>query len=96
MIEIEHRAKEDNGRKEDDHRAYHLVEYSDACGVESATNLIDQPRESIPPQQCTCGNAGKAHARFDGTGGLHKRKLREGGHEKEDNQGVGERDEKRR
>ncbi len=96
MIEIERRTDEGNHREDDNHASYHLVYNEDAIGVELATYLVDEPRQSEPPEQRPEHDAQIAHPHLHGHIGHHKGKLGEGCHEEEHDKRIGQGDEERR
>ena len=96
MIEVENRAKEDDGREQYDHRTDDPVNDGNTCLVEPPANFVHKPRQSIPPQERAQRDADKANGSLKRPRGLHESKLCECGHEEKDNQRVGKRDKKRR
>ena len=96
MIQIENRAEESDDGEDDDHAAYYLINNDDAVGIKLVPDFIDEPGESEPPQQGSEDDAEVTHAHFYRHIRHHEGKLREGGHEEEHDERIGERYEKRR
>ena len=96
MVEIEHRSHQCDEREDDNHATYHLINNKDAIGIKLAPDLIDEPGESEPPHQGSEDDAEVTHAHFYRHIRHHEGKLREGGHEEEHDERIGERYEKRR
>ena len=96
MIQIENRAEESDDGEDDDHAAYYLIDNDDAVGIKLVPDLVDEPGESEPPQQGTEDDAEVTHAHFYRHIRHHKGKLREGRHEEEHDERIGERYQERR
>ena len=93
MIQIENRAEESDHGEDDDHAAYYLIDNDDAVGIKLVPNLVDEPGESEPPQQGSEDDAEIPYSHFYRHIRYDKSKLREGGHEEEHDERIGERDE---
>lgn len=96
MIQIENRAEESDDGEDDDHAAYYLIDYDDAVGIKLVPNLVDEPGESEPPQQGSEDDAEIPYSHFYRHIRYDESKLREGGHEEEHDERIGEGDEKGR
>ena len=96
MIQIENRAEESDDGEDDDHAAYYLIDDDDAVGIKLVSDFIDEPGEAEPPQQGSEDDAEVTHAHFYRHIRHHEGKLREGGHEEEHDERIGEGDEKGR
>ena len=93
MIQIENRAEESDHGEDDDHAAYYLIDNDDAVGIKLVPNLVDEPGESEPPQQGSEDDAEIPYSHFYRHIRYDESKLREGGHEEEHDERIGERDE---
>ena len=93
MIQIENRAEESDHGEDDDHAAYYLIDNDDAVGIKLIPNLVDEPGESEPPQQGSEDDAEIPYSHFYRHIRYDESKLREGGHEEEHDERIGERDE---
>lgn len=93
MIQIENRAEESDDGEDDDHAAYYLIDNDDAVGIKLVPNLVDEPGESEPPQQGSEDDAEIPYSHFYRHIRYDESKLREGGHEEEHDERIGERDE---
>lgn len=93
MIQIENRAEESDDGEDDDHAAYYLIDNDDAVGIKLVSDFIDEPGEAEPPHQGSEDDAEVPHAHFYRHIRHHEGKLREGGHEEEHDERIGERDE---
>lgn len=96
MIQIENRAEESDDGEDDDHTAYYLIDNDDAVGIKLVPNLVDEPGEAEPPQQGSEDDTEVTHAHFYRHIRHHEGKLREGGHEEEHDERIGECYEERR
>lgn len=96
MIQIENRAEESDDGEDDDHAAYYLIDYDDAVGIKLVPNLVDEPGESEPPQQGSEDDAEIPYSHFYRHIRYDESKLREGGHEEEHDERIGECYEERR
>ena len=96
MIQIENRAEESDHGEDDDHAAYYLIDNDDAVGIKLVSNLVDEPGESEPPQQGSEDDAEIPYSHFYRHIRYDESKLREGGHEEEHDERIGEGDEKGR
>lgn len=96
MIQIENRAEESDDGEDDDHAAYYLIDNDDAVGIKLVPNLVDEPGESEPPQQGSEDDAEIPYSHFYRHIRYDESKLREGGHEEEHDERIGEGDEKGR
>ena len=96
MIQIENRAEESDHGEDDDHAAYYLIDNDDAVGIKLVPNLVDEPGESEPPQQGSEDDAEIPYSHFYRHIRYDESKLREGGHEEEHDERIGEGDEKGR
>ena len=96
MIQIENRAEESDDGEDDDHAAYYLIDYDDAVGIKLIPNLVDEPGESEPPQQGSEDDAEIPYSHFYRHIRYDESKLREGGHEEEHDERIGECYEERR
>ena len=96
MIQIENRAEESDDGEDDDHAAYYLIDNDDAVGIKLVSDFVDEPGEAEPPQQGSEDNAEIPYSHFYRHVRHHEGKLREGGHEEEHDERIGERYEKRR
>ena len=93
MIQIKNRAEESDDGEDDDHAAYYLIDNDDAVGIKLVPNLVDEPGESEPPQQGSEDDAEIPYSHFYRHIRYDEGKLREGGHEEEHDERIGERDE---
>ena len=93
MIQIENRAEESDHGEDDDHAAYYLIDNDDAVGIKLVSNLVDEPGESEPPQQGSEDDAEIPYSHFYRHIRYDESKLREGGHEEEYDERIGERNE---
>lgn len=93
MIQIENRAEESDHGEDDDHASYYLIDNDDAVGIKLVPNLVDEPSESEPPQQGSEDDAEIPYSHFYRHIRYDESKLREGGHEEEHDERIGERDE---
>ena len=89
--EVRHGSEEEDDGKDNHHGTDNLIDDADATLVEDGASLVNQPSQSIPPQQGTAYNTGKAHQHLDGTVGNDKGKLGKKTHEKENDKRIGER-----
>lgn len=96
MIQIENRAEESDDGEDDDHAAYYLIDNDDAVGIKLVPNLVDEPGESEPPQQGSEDDAEIPYSHFYRHIRYDESKLREGGHEEEHDERIGECYEERR
>ena len=96
MIQIENRAEESDDGEDDNHAAYYLIDNDDAVGIKLVPNLVDEPGESEPPQQGSEDDAEIPYSHFYRHIRYDESKLREGGHEEEHDERIGEGDEKGR
>ena len=96
MIQIENRAEESDDGEDDDHAAYYLIDNYDAVGIKFVPNLVDEPGESEPPQQGSEDDAEIPYSHFYRHIRYDESKLREGGHEEEHDERIGECNEKSR
>ena len=96
MIQIENRAEESDDGEDDDHAAYYLIDYDDAVGIKLVPNLVDEPGESEPPQQGSEDDAEIPYSHFYRHIRYDESKLREGGHEEEHDERIGECHQERR
>lgn len=93
MIEIEHGSDECDEREDDHDTSYYLINNKDAVGIKLAPDLVDEPRETEPPQQRSEHDAQIAHAHLQRHIRHHEGKLGKGGHKEEHDERIGERDE---
>lgn len=93
MIQIENRAEESDHGEDDDHASYYLIDNDDAVGIKLVPNLVDEPGESEPPQQGSEDDAEIPYSHFYRHIRYDESKLREGGHEEEYDERIGERNE---
>ena len=96
MIHIKNRAEESDDGEDDDHAAYYLIDNDDAVGIKLVPNLVDEPGESEPPQQGSEDDAEIPYSHFYRHIRYDEGKLREGGHEEEHDERIGECYEERR
>ena len=96
MIQIENRAEESDDGEDDDHAAYYLIDNDDAVGIKLVSDFIDEPGESEPPQQGSEDDAEIPYSHFYRHIRYDESKLREGGHEEEHDERIGECYEERR
>lgn len=96
MIQIKNRAEESDDGEDDDHAAYYLIDNDDAVGIKLVPNLVDEPGESEPPQQGSEDDAEIPYSHFYRHIRYDEGKLREGGHEEEHDERIGECYEERR
>ena len=90
-VEIGHGAEEEDNGYDDNHCTNNLVDDADAALVKDGASLINQPCQSVPPQQGSANNTGKAYEHFYRTVGNNKGKLGKKTHKEEDDERVGER-----
>ena len=88
--EVEHRAEEDDDGDGYHQRTNEFVDQDDAVVLETAPDLVDKPREAIPPEDGTRHNAQIAYRHDERLAGDNERKLRETGHEEQDDEGIGD------
>ena len=91
---IEYRAKQYDKGEYDHHAADDLVDEHNAIVFENVLQLVNQPCQPIPPQQSSSHDAQIADAHLHGMAGNDEGQLCENGHEKQDDEGVGQRDQK--
>jgi len=96
MIQVEYKPEQGNEREYHDHRANNLVYYYYPTRVENIPQLVYQPRQSEPPQQCPKHNTQIPDRHFYRMVGYYKGELRKRRHEKEYDERIAERHEKRR
>ena len=96
MIQIEYRSDERYDREDNDNTTNHLIDNKNGIGIKLATNFIDEPCQSKPPEQGTEDDAQVPHRHLDRHIRHHKGKLGERSHEKEHNERVAERNQERR
>lgn len=75
-VKIEHRPDEDNDGAHDDDAPNNLVDNHDAVVVKLATHLVDDPGQTVPPQQGAAKDAQVAAHHLDWMVGDDKLKLR--------------------
>ena len=63
-VEVSHRTEENDDTSDNHAYADNLVNQLDAVIIELASNLIDEPGESEPPDECSEDNAQKPDTHF--------------------------------
>ena len=94
--DVEHGSQQHHDRDENHDDADDPVDDDDAALVEDGPDFVDEPCESEPPQYGSSDDAGIAYEHHQWPSRYDESELCETGHEEEDNQWVGQRDEKGR
>ena len=89
MIEVKHRAQEDDHGEDNHYRAYRLVDDGNAIDIKFGANLVYQPRQTIPPEQRSQRYAQKTNGHIELLIRPNEGELREDGHEEKDDKGIG-------
>lgn len=92
-VEIKDGAEQHDHRKENHQTSNHLVDDDDAIRIELSSDLVNEPRQSKPPQQGSSDDTGIAQRHFYWMIGNDESQLCKGSHKKKDYEWVGERDE---
>ena len=89
--------EQDNDAAEHDDHADDFVDDLDAVGTELRAHLVDEPRQSPPPEECAADDAHEPYHHLEGLVELQAEgKLGVEGHEEEDDKGIAQRDEEGR
>ena len=92
-VEVGHSAQEHYYRAQHHYGANDLIDEANAIVVKLAANLVYQPCQSKPPQQCSKDDAHESYHHFKRMVRHYKSKLGKARHKKENDQWVGKRDE---
>ena len=96
FVKVEDGSKQHNYREQDNHRADDLIDKENAIVVEYSSHFVNEPCQTVPPNQCSKRNAQKTKAHFQWMVGYDKGKLGKQTHEEEDDERVWECDEESR
>jgi len=91
MIQIKYRPDECYDREDDDNATNYLIDNKNAIGIKLATNLVDEPCKSKPPEQRTKDDAQIPHRHLDRHIRHDEGELSKCSHEEEHNEWVAER-----
>ena len=83
-IKIGDRTQQDNDTDKNDNAANDLVDDSNAIGIELRPNLVNEPRQSIPPKQGTASNTKEAYQHVERPAGGKGELGKEGAKENDD------------
>ncbi len=89
-VNIEDRPHKDHQRKDNHHSPDDLVDQQDSIIIKFASDLIHQPSQPKPPQQCAEDNPREAYAHLEFVVGNDKSELRKQRHKHKDHQRIGE------
>jgi len=93
LVKVEDRTKEDDDGEQDYERSDYLIYNNNPLDIEECPHFVDNPRQSIPPQQCPKWNAEETEHHLEWVVGDNKRKLGEQRHEEEYDERIGKSDE---